>query len=336
MLNEVYSTTEFDQVAVVESQSMIPFALLIGGLLVGLVILKFVIEVIRNRPQRTGIERTHSLKGLREAAIKKELEQSLIENSSVKRRYKIETLCTQAGFNLSFGEYVLICFFSAIFLPIMVISILDNFYLALMMILIGALLPGQFISFMRNRRISMLDRQVESFMELFAERYKTIRNPARSLEDCLKDFDGQEPIRYEIKKTLLDINLGMTTVEAMRGFAFRTGNKYLGKMVEAVRVAEDIGTDEVRDRLVTKSLQAYRKKKTRFNNLKQRIQGPKNESMILLGAVPFVMVYQAMTSDSYIDFMFRTEMGKGGLAIIAGICLFAIWFINKKIGAPLE
>lgn len=336
MINEVQSTVDPNQIKVIESQSMIPFAITIGIILAVLIILKFVIEAVRSRPKRTGIERTHSLKGLRESAIKKELEQSLVENASVKRRYKIETLCTQAGFNLSFGEYVLICFFCAIFLPIIIISVLDNIYLALMMIVIGALLPGQFISFMRNRRISILERQVESFMELFAERYKTIRNPTRSLEDCLKDFDGQEPIRHEIKKTLLDINLGMTTIEAMRGFAFRTGNTYLSKMVESVRVAEDIGTDEVRDRLISKALEAHRKKKTRFNNLKQRIQGPKNESMILLGAVPFVMVYQAMTSESYLDFMFNTEMGKGGLAIIAGICLFAIWFINKKIGAPLE
>lgn len=335
MGNEVQALTEA-KIKVIESPSMIPFALAIGGLLFILVIIKFIIETKRDRPKKSKIEQTHSLKGLRETAIKKELEQSLIEHSSIKKRYKIESLCTQAGFNLSYGEYVLICFFSAILLPVAIVSILDNIYLALMGIAIGAILPGQFISFMRNRRINLLERQIESFMELFAERYKTIRNPTRSLEDCLKDFEGQEPIRYEIKKTLLDINLGMTTVEAMREFAFRTGNTYLSKMVEAVRVAEDIGADEVRERLMNKSLEAYRKKKTRFNNLKQRIQGPKNESMILLFAVPFVMVYQAMTSPGYVDFMLNSELGKGGLALIAGMCLFAIWFINKKIGAPLE
>ena len=335
MGNEAQALAEA-KIKVIESPSMIPFALTIGGLLFILVVIKFIIETKRNRPKISKVERTHSLKGLREAAIKKELEQSLVEHSSVKKRYKIESLCTQAGFNLSYGEYVLICFFSAILLPIAIVSILDNIYLALMGIAIGAILPGQFISFMRNRRINLLERQIESFMELFAERYKTIRNPTRSLEDCLKDFEGQEPIRYEIKKTLLDINLGMTTVEAMREFAFRTGNTYLSKMVEAVRVAEDIGADEVRERLMNKSLEAYRKKKTRFNNLKQRIQGPKNESMILLFAVPFVMVYQAMTSPGYVDFMLKSELGKGGLALIAGMCLFAIWFINKKIGAPLE
>ena len=115
MINEVQSTVDPNQIKVIESQSMIPFALTIGIILAVLIILKFVIEAVRSRPKRTGIERTHSLKGLRESAIKKELEQSLVENASVKHRYKIETLCTQAGFNLSFGEYVLICFFCAIF-----------------------------------------------------------------------------------------------------------------------------------------------------------------------------------------------------------------------------
>lgn len=336
MTTEVQTVANVGEMKVIESPSLIPFTLVIGLLLLVLVIVKFVIEFNRYRPKKSKIERTHSLKGLRESAIKKEIEQTLSESASVKQRYKIETLCAQAGFDLSYGEYMLICFFCAIILPIITLSVLDNIYLAGMMILIGALLPGQFISFMRNRRIFILERQVESFMELFSERYKTIRNPARSLEDCLKDFDGQEPIRHEIKKTLLDMNLGMTTVDAMRSFAYRTGNPYLSKLVEAVRVSEDIGTDEVRERLLTKALEAHRKKKTRFNNLKQRIQGPKNESMILLVAVPFIMLYQIATNPNYIEFMTTTDMGKIGLAVIAAICLFAIWFINKKIGAPLE
>lgn len=317
--------------------NQVSLTLMIGVSLFVLVVLKFLIDWFRTREKRVSkIEKTHSLKRLRESAIKRELEKALIENTSVKKKYKIELLCAQAGFKLGYGEYVLSCLFCAIAFPVMIIATLDNLTLAIVMIFVGWMIPGQFISFMRNRRVTILDRQIESFMELFSERYKTVRNPARSMQDCLSDFEGQEPIRYEIKSTLMDIELGMPVIQAMRGMAERTNSTYLGKLVEAVRVSEDIGTDEVRERLINKTLQCHRKRKTRFNTLKQRISGPKKESMILLIAVPGVMLYQVATTDSYIDFMLHTSLGKGGLTFIVVMCILAIWFINKKIGAPLE
>ena len=101
-------------------------------------------------------------------------------------------------------------------------------------------------------------------------------------------------------------------------------------------MAEDIGTSDARDMLLTKALQQYRNNKTMRNVLKERIEGPKRESMILLVAVPGVVIYQAFASESYVDFMLHTQTGKIGCVVILLSCMGCTWFINKKIGAPIE
>ena len=62
----------------------------------------------------------------------------------------------------------------------------------------------------------------------------------------------------------------------------------------------------------------------------------RNTSMLLWFAVPGVMIYQATTTEDYLRFMFRTDIGKYGLTFIVVALIGALWFINKKIAAPIE
>ena len=173
-------------------------------------------------------------------------------------------------------------------------------------------------------------------MELFGERYKTVKSPSKALDDTLLDFEGVYPIEAEIQKTILDVKLGMPPIEALDKMATRTGHVYLDRMISYLKIAENIGTDGVRETLVHNAIEQGRKNESRRNKLKARIAGAKNTSMLLWFAVPGVMVYQATTTEDYLRFMFRTDVGKYGLTFIVVALIGALWFINKKIAAPIE
>ena len=323
------STVSFRELA---NQAIFYMILALGVLLV----LKFVTMFLDSRKGQSFKKDRKSLKSMRELAIKQKLESDLVGKSKISARYKYERLAAQAGMKLRYGEYMLICLGCALVLPVLTFLFMKNIFLSIAMIFVGAILPGQVVSAIRNRRVGILDRQVESFMELFVERYKLTQSPSMALEGCVQDLAGQQPLYSELQQAVSEMDTGDPTLEVFQRFAERTGNKYLIRMSTSLKMAEDIGTSDARDMLLTKALQQYRNNKTMRNVLKERIEGPKRESMILLVAVPGVVIYQAFTSESYVDFMLHTQTGKIGCVVILLSCMGCTWFINKKIGAPIE
>lgn len=323
--------------------SVTSFREVVDGAMFYLVLAVFVLFIVKivmtfmEERQGSGFKKDRkSLKAMKELAIKQKLESEIILNSKPSARHKYEKLAAQAGVRLNYGEYRLICFACALGLPVLTLLFMDNPILSLTMVFMGWVIPGQLISSIRNRRVRILDRQIESFMELFVERYKLTQSPSIALEGCVQDLAGQQPLYGELQQAVSEMDTGDPVLEVFQRFAERTANKYLIRMATSLKMAEDIGTSDAREMLLTKSLQQYRNNKTLRNVLKERIEGPKRESMILLVAVPGVIIYQCFCSDSYIDFMLHEKVGKIGCVFILLSCIGSVWFINKKIGAPIE
>lgn len=310
---------------------------LIGGTIAIVIILaiNLIVDYWKHREKKHGKER-YSLKGMKQNAIKRQLEETLETQAEAKKKYEKTKIMTQAGLKMTYGELQIISILSSALCSIFVLLFMKNPILGLMMVPLGYMIPLQIVNFIRNRRLAVLERELESFMELFVERYKTVKSASRSFEDCLTDFEPGQPIYYEIQETLFKIGSGTPSVDAIKDMALRTGNTFFIRMTNYLEIAETIGTDDVRDRLMSKALLQARKYKTRKNVLKQKIQSPKNQCMVLLFAVPGVLVYQTFTTEGYIDFMINDMMGKIGSAVIAAIFIGALWFINKKIGSPIE
>lgn len=323
-----------DNVNEIESEKM-RFVLLMIGIFTLICLINFMIDWFVNRPKNI-LKKNHSLKQMRVNELKKRLEGELTQKTKVKRIYQIELLCEQAGLSMSYGQYALYSLMCAALLPIFIITVLRNIPLALVCIPLGYVIPGQVIETMKNKRLNKLYQQVNSFMELFGERYKTVKSPSEALEDTLLDFENIQPIQFEIQKTILDIKLNTPPIQALEKMAERTGHIYLERMVSYLKIAEDIGTDTVRESLIKNAVEQGRKNESRRNKLKARIAGAKNTSMLLWFAVPAVMLYQSVTAEDYLRFMFQTDIGKYGLTFIVIALIGALWFINKKIAAPIE
>lgn len=327
-------STNADKVAELEAEKL-NFIVKMAGIFIAILVINFVIDWVVQRPKKL-LQKNHSLKQMKVNALRKELEGKLEKRVDAKKRYQVELMCAQAGMDIYYGSYALTCLITATILPLIIASTMQNYSLALVCIPLGYMIPGQIIETIKNKRLGRLYQQVNSFMELFGERYKTVKSPGQALEDTLLDFEGVQPIQYEIQKTLLDVKLNTAPVEALEKMAERTGHIYLDRMVSYLKIAENIGTDGVRENLIHNAVEQGRKNESRRNKLKARIAGAKNTSMLLWFAVPGVMIYQSMTTDDYVKFMFGTNVGKYGLTFIVCALIGILWFINKKIAAPIE
>lgn len=268
--------------------------------------------------------------------VTSEITDAIEGQASFAKKQKITTLCSQAGIKLTYGQYTILCIISAIILPIVLYALLKNEYLLLVAFLLGFTVPNQIITFLRNRRMTILDKQIGSFLQIITERYSNTKDFAKSLKDCTLDFKGSEPLYSELVDTVMEIELGVSIGEAVRNLATRTGNKYIRRLGDYYSLSIQIGTDDARSTLLKQAFLQYEENRTLTNNLKAAISGPSNEAFIMIGFIPITIVYNSFTNPEYLEFMTTTDLGKMGVAGIFAVVLGCTWLVNTKIAAPLE
>lgn len=269
-------------------------------------------------------------------SLKTQLEHAISEKASVAKKYTIETICMQAGFEYSYGEYIILCISVAIAFPILMLIVMKNIYLAVIFSFIGFKAPGEYFKALANKRVGKLDKQIGSFLKLILERYKTNKDMAKSITQSLPDFQGLNPLYGIIQTAVSDLKLGIPIEDAIDGMVRKTGNKYLGRFSDYYKITNDLATHQSKVELLTQSYEQYKEYCDMKQMLKERISGPVREAYIMVFATPVFMVYQSFQAEGYLDFMLNNSVGQAGMAGIVTILLLCIWFINAKIGAPID
>ena len=108
-------------------------------------------------------------------SLRKQLANALDEKADVTKKYEIETLCIQAGYNISFGEYFIIRLTSTILIPIIFYILTNNIFLIILFAIIGYSIPSIFKTLSNKRKVKM-EKQVGSFMRIVLERYKITKD----------------------------------------------------------------------------------------------------------------------------------------------------------------
>lgn len=274
---------------------------------------------------------------LRENSIMRKYEERLEEKVKFDKKYAIETIIMQAGFpKFSYAELKVLEYGVMTLFGILSFFVLENPILMLVLGVVGKMLPMQVFSFIANKRMGEMDKQVGSFIQLITERYRSHGDLAKSIEQTAPDFKGMEPMYSEIQRTILDVRVGTPTETAMKNLGRRTGNKFLVLFANYYSISATLGTEDARDRIVSQAWVQFNEDYKMKQTLREEIAGPKNEAYIMLAFVPMIIAYQIMTNPDYLPFMLNTDTGKMGTAGILAVLLGCLWFINKKIGAPLD
>lgn len=281
--------------------------------------------------------RARQITGLREHAISQKFQQTVNERTNSSKRMETELTLKRAGLDkmtyaelliTKFGVAALGIFTTWLFLDSIIVSIAAgiSFYI----------LPSSLVTLIANRRTAIMEKDIGTFLQLTTERYKVHSDFQKGVKQSAPDFEGHEPMYSEIRKTILDFNVGIPTSEAIENMGARTGNKFISQLASYYEIASTIGTESSRDKIIGQAWVNFNDDYKMKKQHEQEIDGPKKDAYIILAALPLFMVYMALTTEDYISFWLDTGLGQIGLGVILITVVLSLLFINKKIGGPLD
>lgn len=273
---------------------------------------------------------------LSENVLRKKLDSMLEQKVKVSKRRQIELLAVQAGFKFSYGDITAIRVVLAGIFFLTISLVLNNPVLGLIFAFLGYSAPIQALDILKNKRVNALEAQVGPFLSMTLKRYESTKDLNQSLKLTAKEFEGEEPMYSELKSTILDIETGVETGLALKNLGIRSGNKYLKRFADYYEMSEFMGTDKDKYKLLSEALNQYEENRKMMLKLKKEISGPVREGYILIASVPAIALYQAFANEGYVEFMTQTSTGKIGSTVIISVLMGCIWFVNKKIGAPID
>lgn len=271
-----------------------------------------------------------------EDIVKQRLNEYISKNVKYEKRNAMNLLLLQSGLNLGMADYYLISAATAIGSAVVFGPITNNAFAGLVMFIVGLFLPSQVIRFIANRRMMKLDGQMASFIRMTVKRYYVTTNLAASIEMTVDDFNGQEPITSEIKKTIADLEVGTPGIEALEGMYERTRNNYLKLFVANLKVASNIGTEEMKQKLLDGVVEKFDDDIKRRSKLKKEINSPVMEGFLMMSIVPATFIMQSNFDETYLPFMREHILGKIALAVAISLVSVSAWLLINKVGAPLD
>jgi tight adherence protein B len=272
---------------------------------------------------------------LKENILRSKLNELTVKKVKASKRLKVEKLCIQAGYNLSYSDYLIVCVLIALACFVVCRFILRNAYLSIILTIAGLFFPNQYFMVKANQRVEKINNQVGPFLKMVIERFKLTNDIKRAIIRTSEEFQDEPPISTEIKRLVAQIDLGRPVDEALSEFAERIDNKFLLRFVDYYKIYTSVGTEESKA-LLDEALAQYNEDRKSRLLLKKEISSVKSEAYIVLAGIPAVAVYQIITNPDYVPFMTQTVVGQIGTAVIITFTLVAFWFVNKKIGAPIK
>lgn len=281
-------------------------------------------------------DRRSQLKGFGQgSAIKTRIDDYVNHEMKLDDRRKKELLLKQAGSKMTITDLYINSAITAVVCSAIIGVILKNPIAAIAMFVVGINIPKSIVTLKRNSRVNKLDSQVGAFIRMSVKRYYVTNNFIESVEATMLDFDGQQPITGELKQLLSEIELGYPITDALDGMAKRTASPYMKLFANNYKVANNIGTQEMKEKLLDGVINKYEKDIKLKSKLKREIRQPVLEGFLMMLIVPVTFVMQAIYDNTYVDFMINNIMGKVALAGVIVLLGVSMWLLVAKVGAPL-
>lgn len=266
----------------------------------------------------------------------RKLERETTERTKYSKRTETERICKQAGFPLKYHELLLIKIGTAIASSILSFLAIKNPFLSIELLFVGGIIPMQVITFIRNKRVGTLEKQIGPMMQMVIKRYLSTKDFTKAMQLTLYEFKGMEPMYTELKLTVAELDANVTVDQALDNLAMRCDNKFLERFSDYYKIASAIGTQEARENLLGQAYLQYEEDRQLRQLLKVELSEPVKDSYIMVVSVPLFACFGFVAMDGYADFLLNQLVGQIMIAAVVGIVLGVIWFINNKIGAPLK
>jgi tight adherence protein B len=181
----------------------------------------------------------------------------------------------------------------------------NNTVLILLFTLIGTLFPSFMVWRKKKAREAELNEQIGESLTGMANSLRAGYSFQQAMDLVSKETTG--PLASEYRRTIREINLGVTTDEALHNLVERANNEDLELMISAVLIQRQIGGNlsEIFDKIVDTIRQRIRLKgEIKTLTAQGRISG------IIVGLLPFFLFFILLIiSPDYIGALIKSPIG---------------------------
>jgi len=228
----------------------------------------------------------------------------------------------RAGIPLKGEEYITLCFAFIVLFPVMIYFLTHNLWLAVILVVIGFIIPQAYLKHKQNARLQAFNLQLGDALVIMANALRAGFGFHQTMETVRKEMPP--PIAAEFAWTLREMNLGFSYEEALTNLSKRVGSEDLDIVVSGIIIQRKVGGNlaEVLDNISATIRERVRiKREIRVLTAQGRLSG------LIIGILPLVLVFAMLViNPGYFNVMLREPAGvavlaAGGVLEVLGIII---------------
>lgn len=242
-----------------------------------------------------------------------------------RHRKLVENLLLSTGLPVKYWEYQLLRVVAAILGTVAGFAV-NNWVIALAGAFIGIKLPQKILVHLKEKRKTVLARQLEPTLQQIATIYRINNSLETTFDQVLTTIPS--PLREEFERMVSDLKVaGMSLEESLNRLANRLDLEDFRYFVRIALMSQKYG-GETRE-LLLQIPQTIRDRQLMRAELETEIAGAKQQAWLLLAATPvFFIVYRVMRPD-FVKILTDTNQGKTGMGIVAVLSMVSVFIIDK-------
>jgi tight adherence protein B len=248
--------------------------------------------------------------------------------SSGGREAKLAKKLDAAGLSLQPAEWVLL--HTAISIGAAFIGFLlsgGSVPLALLLMLVGIVLPWVYLTIKHSRRLRAFNSQLGETLQLVSGALSAGLSLPQAIDTIMRD--GVEPMSGEFRRALVEARLGVDIEDALDGVAERMSSKDFEWVVMAVRIQRQVGGN-LSELLLTVSTTLREREFLRRQVRSLSAEG-RLSAYILCGLPPLFIVYLYVTRRDYIMPLFQTGLGWAMVALATVLMTTGAFWMSRVV-----
>ncbi|NLN87601.1 MAG: secretion system protein [Syntrophomonadaceae bacterium] len=238
---------------------------------------------------------------------------------------KLEDDLDKADILLRIDEFIGLLVLMALGFGLVVLVFSNNVLYALIGALVGALLPIAFVKYQKAQRAALLSEEIGEALTGMSNSLRAGYSFQQAMDSVGKETHG--PLGKEYRRTLREINLGVTTDQALQNLINRVQNEDLELMISSVLIQRSIGGNlaEMFDKIADTIRQRIRMKgEVKVLTAQARV------SSWIIGFMPIALILViSMINPGFLSFFFESTTGMIVLAVAAVSELIGFMLIRK-------
>lgn len=244
---------------------------------------------------------------------------------------RIQNNLTAAGLPLKSEEYLAISVLVIIVVPILLLMVTQNTWLAIIAVIIGLFLPNFYVKNKKNARLMMFNQQLGDALVIMANSLRAGFGFQQAMQTVQRELPP--PISTEFAWTLKEIQLGFSQEEALQNLTARIGSDNLEIVTTGIMIQRQVGGDLA---LILENIaETIRARATIKRQIKTLTAQGKMSGLVVgllpLGLIGFMLVVNA----GYFTVMVTDVRGIVMLTYCVISELLGIVFIHKIVDIEL-